>query len=188
MTMKKRISSKKGFMGFILILLMFPFSLYGEGLLGQDELPASLVGTPIRHGKNTQGEYMNNTTEAGQAAEEHVRITLTFAEGEALVKMSDNPTSRDFLLLLPLTLTFKDYARTEKISDLPRKLSVENAPAGSDPAVGDFTYYAPWGNLAVFYKDFGYSSGLILLGKIESGLEELASMSGDFTVTLEKVE
>lgn len=23
------------------------------------------------------------------------------------------------------------------------------------------TYYAPWGNLAIFYRDFGYSAGLV---------------------------
>jgi hypothetical protein len=78
--------------------------------------------------------------------------------------MYDNPTSRDFLTLLPLPLTLEDYARTEKISYLSRKLSTEDAPSGSDPSVGDFTYYSPWSNLAIFYKDFGYSSGLIILG------------------------
>ncbi|HWQ43041.1 MAG TPA: cyclophilin-like fold protein [Desulfosporosinus sp.] len=30
--------------------------------------------------------------------------------------MYDNPASKDFLLLLPLTLTFEDYSETEKIS------------------------------------------------------------------------
>lgn len=41
---------------------------------------------------------------------------------------------------LPLTLTLKDYAGTEKISDLPKRLSTEGAPSGSDPSVGDITY------------------------------------------------
>jgi hypothetical protein len=43
----------------------------------------------------------------------------------------------------PLTLTLEDYASIEKISDLPERLSTEDAPAGIDPAVGDITYYAP---------------------------------------------
>jgi hypothetical protein len=59
--------------------------------------------------------------------------------------LADNQTSRDFISLLPLTLKLKDYASTEKISYLPRKLLAADAPAGSDPAVGDITYYAPWG-------------------------------------------
>jgi hypothetical protein len=99
----------------------------------------------------------------------------------------DNATSRDFVSLLPISLTLKDYAATEKISDLPRKLSTEGAPAGSDPSVGDIAYYAPWGNLAVFHKDFHYSSGLIKLGKIDSGIEAL-NVPGPATVTVELID
>jgi hypothetical protein len=78
----------------------------------------------------------------------------------------DSPTTRDFLSLLPITLTLEDYAGTEMIAYLPRKLSEEGAPAGVDPSVGDITYHAPRGNLALFYGDFGYARGLIKLGRI----------------------
>jgi hypothetical protein len=64
-----------------------------------------------------------------------VRMDL---EGTAITAtLVDNETSRDFVSLLPLTLTLTDYAGTEKISDLPRRLSTEGAPDGSDPSVGD---------------------------------------------------
>jgi hypothetical protein len=47
-------------------------------------------------------------------------------EGTAITAtLVDNATSRDFVSLLPLTLTLEDYAATEKISDLPRRLSTE---------------------------------------------------------------
>ena len=52
-------------------------------------------------------------------------------------------TSRDFVSLLPLKLKLEDYGETEKIGYLPRKLSTEGAPPGSDPAIGDVSYYAP---------------------------------------------
>jgi hypothetical protein len=52
--------------------------------------------------------------------------------------------------------------------------------------VGDIAYYAPWGNLAIFYKDFGYSRGLIGLGRIDSGIEAL-NVPGSLTVTIERV-
>ncbi|MGJ7921774.1 cyclophilin-like fold protein [Neobacillus sp. LXY-4] len=41
---------------------------------------------------------------------------------------------------------------------------------------------------AYFYKDFGYSNGLIKLGKIESGIENLETMKDNFTVQIEKVD
>ena len=117
-----------------------------------------------------------------------VRIRLTFGETILTAVIIDNETSRDFISALPLTLTFEDYSKTEKISYLPKRLSTKNAPSGSDPSVGDITYYAPWGNLAIFYQDYGYSNGLIKLGKIDSGIEKLASINGNFTVKIERMD
>jgi len=139
------------------------------------------VGTMI-HGDKIMGDDM-------VSAKSGDRIKMTFGNEEVFVRMNDNPVSRDFLTQLPLTLTLKDYAGTEKISYLPKKLSTKDAPAGSDPDVGDFAYYSPWGNIAIYYRDFGYSDGLIILGSIESGgAEKLARMNGDFTVTLERTD
>ncbi|MEO7344361.1 MAG: cyclophilin-like fold protein, partial [Methylotenera sp.] len=77
----------------------------------------------------------------------------------------------------------------EKISYLPRKLSVAGAPSGYTPSVGDITYYAPWGNLAIFYKESkaGFANGLINLGKIDGGLEGLLGSDG-LNLTIEKIE
>lgn len=117
-----------------------------------------------------------------------VKIRLLFDDNAVTVTMHDNAAARDFINMLPLTLTFEDYAGTEKINRLAQKLATWDAPAGFDPTAGDFTYYAPWGNIAIFYKDFGYSSGLVSLGRIDAGMEKLAAMDGNFTVTIEKAE
>jgi hypothetical protein len=115
-----------------------------------------------------------------------MKIRMDVEDTVITATLVDNATSRDFVSLLPLTLTLKDYAGTEKISDLPRRLSTEGAPPGSDPSIGDITYYSPWGNLAVFYRDFGYSNGLIKLGKIDSGVEALSRL-GPLRVTIELI-
>lgn len=135
--------------------------------------------------QNSQDSVIDNE---GDAFMEDVKVKLTFNNEVAIVNMYENPTSRDLLSQLPLTITLEDYSGTEKISYLSKKLSTEEAPSGSDPSVGDFAYYAPWGNLAIYYKDFGYSNGLILLGKIESGLENLEKMKDNFTVKIEIVD
>lgn len=140
-----------------------------------------------KQGITTDESNKGESHDGGSDVMEDVRIKLAFNNEEVIVHMYDNPTSNDFLSLLPLTLTFEDYAGTEKISYPPNKLSTAEAPSGSDPSIGDLTYYAPWGNLAIFYKDFGHSNGLIKLGKIESGIEKLSNFHGDFTVTIEKV-
>ncbi|MGO4275583.1 cyclophilin-like fold protein, partial [Paenibacillus sp. TAF58] len=89
------------------------------------------------------------------------RIKLTFDNEEFIVKMYDNPTSRDFLTRLPLTLTFKEFSGFEKMSILDNGLSTEDAPSGSDPEVGDLGYFAPWKDVNMYYKDWKYSSGLV---------------------------
>ena len=113
-----------------------------------------------------------------------MKIRLKLGDRVITATLADSKATQDFISLLPLTLTLEDYAGTEKISNLPKKLSTEGTPAGSDPSVGDIAYYAPWGNLAIYYRDFGYSSGLILLGKLDSGIEALAGR-GKITVTID---
>ena len=116
------------------------------------------------------------------------RIRLVFDGGEAVVVLDDHPACRDLLSLLPVTLTFEDYNRTEKISYLPRKLDTRTSPDSCDPSEGSFTYYAPWGNLAVFYRDFRHSEGLVPLGHMEAGLEAFSRMNGEFSVRMERME
>ena len=86
-----------------------------------------------------------------------------------IADLKDNPSSRDLVAQLPLTLNFEDYHATEKIAYPPRKLVTQDAPEGFDPSVGTIAYYAPWGNLALFYEDFGYSKSLVNYGSVISG-------------------
>ncbi|HDR8196692.1 cyclophilin-like fold protein [Bacillus thuringiensis] len=116
-----------------------------------------------------------------------MRIKLIFGDKELIVNMYDNPTSREFLDQLPLKVTLQDFANTEKISVLNKKLTTKNAPSGSNPSIGDLAYFSPWGNIALFYEDHDFSNGLIKLGKIESGVGQLKSINGDFEVTIEKL-
>jgi hypothetical protein len=102
-----------------------------------------------------------------------MKIRLNVEGTSLAATLYDTEAARDFASLLPLTLTLEDYAATEKISDLPRKLSTSGAPAGTTASAGDIAYYAPWGNLALFYRAFAYSSGLVKLGSIDAGAELL---------------
>ncbi len=116
-----------------------------------------------------------------------MKIRLTVDGRSMTATLIDSPTARDFISLLPITFTLDDYAGTEKIVYLPRKLSVEGAPAGVDPSIGDITYYAPWGNLAIFYRDFGYAKGLIKLGSIDGDIG-VFDVSGTVTVDIEPLK
>jgi hypothetical protein len=116
-----------------------------------------------------------------------MKIRIDLDGTRVTATLDDTAPSQDFVSLLPLTLTLEDYNRTEKISDLPRRLSIQDAPAGVDPSRGDIAYYAPWGNLAIFYKDFPYSRGLVRLGRIDSGVQ-MFEKSRALKVTMRRVD
>lgn len=127
------------------------------------------------------------TNEVANKKAEDMKIRIRIGEKVVTATLNHSQTARDFVSLLPLTLTLEDYAKTEKISYLPRKLSTKGAPAGSDPSIGDIAYYAPWGNLAIFYKNGSYSNGLIILGKIDGDMEAL-NVPGTTKATIELVK
>tara|TARA_Y100000782_G_scaffold107401_1_gene129639 strand:- start:187 stop:660 length:474 start_codon:yes stop_codon:yes gene_type:complete len=121
--------------------------------------------------------------------ENTMQITMEI-DGEIINASLENGSSAaaDFYAMLPLTLTLTDYASTEKVSDLPGKLSTRTDPAGTSAKAGDITYYAPWGNLAIFYKNFGHANGLVKLGTMESGVDLLKKHKGAFEVVIKAAD
>ena len=97
-------------------------------------------------------------------------------------ELDSSPSAADFASLLPLTLHLQDYEVTERIADLPRKLSTEGAPSSYTPSAGDICFYAPWGNIAFFYQDGASSDGLVRLGCFRSGLDRLKKCDLDILV------
>ena len=127
------------------------------------------------------------TDEVSHSRRETMNIRMTMAGQIITASLEESDSARDFFAMLPLTLPLEDYAETEKIAYLPGKLTTQGAPKGIDPNVGDICYYTPWGNLAIYYRDFGYSSGLIRLGRITSDLDALTAQPSG-TLTIEAVK
>ncbi len=103
-------------------------------------------------------------------------LRLTIDGHRVDATLNDSATARDFAELLPLTLDLEDLHQAEKIADLPRRLSTSGAPEGADPKPGDLAYYAPWGQLATYYRDAPYAAGLVILGDMaDGGIDRLAT-------------
>lgn len=131
------------------------------------------------------GATAQTTAPQKEALPMKIRLLLN---GQTLqATLYNNPSARDFYSLLPLSLSLEDYAATEKIAYPPRKLNTIGAPEGFTPSAGDITYYAPWGNLALFHKGARHASGLVSLGKFDSGAE-LLKTPGKVAVVIERVE
>lgn len=56
---------------------------------------------------------------------EHRNIRLRVGDTTITAKLKDGPTARDFISMLPLTLTMNDLYRREKFAPLPRPISTD---------------------------------------------------------------
>ncbi|WHY95392.1 cyclophilin-like fold protein [Peribacillus simplex] len=157
----------------------------------------ALAACSSNDNNSSETDRDHNTSDNSNRAQEEptedslsdIRIKLSFNKEEVLVRMYDNPASRDFLDQLPLTVTFEDYVGKEKISILQKKLAADNIQSENQPKKGDFAYFSPWGNLAIFYKGIeDATNDLVILGQIESGKEKFENIQSDFTVSIEKVD
>jgi hypothetical protein len=115
-----------------------------------------------------------------------MKIRLNVADEVITATLMDSETTRDFISLLPLTLTMNDLFRREKFAHLPRALSNEGKRTHTYE-VGDVAYWSPGPDVAIFYRHDGQEvpePGIIVIGKIESGVEAL-NVPGSIRATVE---
>ena len=102
-----------------------------------------------------------------------MKVKITLDNQVHYGTLADNPSARSLFQQLPFTLPLEDYAASEKIARPQFKLNTAEAPARYRDKPGDITYYAPWGNLALFYKGSADADGLIYLGKFDGDYSAL---------------
>jgi hypothetical protein len=114
-------------------------------------------------------------------------VRITVADQTITAQLADNPTAQDLTDQLPLTLTFRDFNRVEKVAELPRPLTMDGVPAGDDPDINDIGYYAPSRSLVCYYGDVGYWDGIVRIGRFTDRDIELIERQPDgFQVTIER--
>lgn len=113
-------------------------------------------------------------------------IHIVIAGQRISAHLYDNPTARELAQRLPMTLTFRDFNRVEKIASLPEPLTTQGVPAGDDPEVADIGYYAPTQDLVLYYGDVGYWNGIVRVGQFDGNQLTLVQNQPDgFHVTIE---
>lgn len=115
-----------------------------------------------------------NTSERKAA----MKISVTAAGNTTVFKLNDSGAAKSLYAQLPLSITVEDYAGKEKIFYPPKKLDTADTPQGAAHEAGTLAYYAPWGDVVMFYERFGAAAGLYTLGHAVSGAEQIQKMSG----------
>lgn len=111
-----------------------------------------------------------------------MRITIdgTVVRGE----LWGNPTANSLIAKLPLTLDFRDFNALEKVATVTPPLSMDGMPSGDDPEPQDIGWYAPSGELVLYYGDVGYWNGIARIGRLDSVLE-IADRTVNFQAVIE---
>lgn len=133
---------------------------------------------------DARGEMRKDLAEGGL-----MQIQMHFGDKSFVLSLENNTAARDFYALLPLKLNFSDYVGKEKIARLDKSLSTQES-GEYDPQSGDFFYFAPWGNVGIFYAKQPPYKGLVKLGAVkdskESFIAHLKAQKQDFILTIEK--
>jgi len=118
-----------------------------------------------------------------------MKIRLRIDNKVLTATLADNKTARDFVSLLPLTLTTNDLFGREKFGHLPRAISEEGKRTHTYE-IGELAYWSPGPDVAIYYRNDGEKipdPGIIVIGKIDSGVEAL-NVPGSAKVTIEPIE
>ena len=113
-----------------------------------------------------------------------MHITVDANGKTTVFELNDSSAARDLYAQLPLSISVENYGGNEKIFYPPNKLDTTDTPQASAHATGTLAYYGPWGDVVMFYGDFGPAAGLYTLGHAVSGSEHIQGMSG--TIRVEK--
>jgi len=102
--------------------------------------------------------------------------------GQAIVfQLNNSLAARELYNQLPLSITVENYSSNEKIFYPPKKLNITDTPL-ADAHAGTLAYYAPWGDVVMFFGSFGSAPGLYELGQVVSGGELIKELSGKIEI------
>jgi hypothetical protein len=85
---------------------------------------------------------------------DNMKIRLRIKDRVLTATLIDSKTTRDFISLLPVTLTMNDLFGREKFGHLPRAISEGRAPRHTYE-IGDVAYWSPGPDLAIYYHHDG---------------------------------
>ena len=113
-----------------------------------------------------------------------MRIRVSNGDKVIIYELNDSKASSSLYNQLPLTLEVEDYSTNEKIF-YPSELDVSDAPL-AEGGSGVLAYYAPWGDVVMFYGNFSANSSLYELGHVIEGEDNIKDLSGE--IVIEKLE
>lgn len=115
--------------------------------------------------------------------DEDLRISIQGNGHTIVFQLNDSAASRSLYNQLTLSLEVEDYSSNEKIFYPPEKLDTGDTPLTEGGEAGGLAYFSSWGNVIMYYGNFGPYSGLYDLGTAVSGSEWIQELSGEILIS-----
>ncbi|MGN0940183.1 MAG: cyclophilin-like fold protein [Selenomonadaceae bacterium] len=151
------------------------FAFAGCGASASKPTPTSNVAT-----NSAQTESIAATQQ--DTKEETSIITITNNGRKLTVALNDSAAAKVLIQQLPMTVEVKNFSDNEKLF-YPKETLPKEAPTALATR-GTLACFTPWGNLTIFYKDYGDGTDedLIELGHIIEGDEYIEELEGQMTL------
>lgn len=120
--------------------------------------------------------------DGGRTEDGSMRLQVQNGDTVIVFALNDSRAARELYAQLPLTAEAEDFGLNEKIFYPPEELSAEDAPQ-ADGQKGTLAYYAPWGDVVMFYAPFEPSGSLYALGEAVSGMEDIGTLAGTLEIS-----
>lgn len=121
----------------------------------------------------------NNVSDSGNM------IRISDGNNTIIFELNYSEAASDLYNQLPLTIEVENFSSNEKIFYPPNELDINNTPQ-AEGGIGTLAYYAPWGDVVMFYDDFSSSTGLYELGEATEGVDLIRNLTGQ--ITIERIE
>ena len=119
--------------------------------------------------------------EKTEVADGEMRIRVSDGTHTVIYRLNDTPSAKSLFSMLPLETVVENYGSNEKIFYPEETIDTTGGMEGSGGA-GGLALFSPWGNVVMFYDDFGSYPGLYLLGEAVEGTELIRELSGTIKV------
>jgi hypothetical protein len=117
-------------------------------------------------------------------------VVLRFGDHAVAATLAGTAAATELAAMLPLRLTLSDAWRQAKTARLPQPVGVEGTEPTLRPVPGGIYYWPDTATFAVYYDDLGQSvppPGLIRLGTVDAGLDDIAGAGRQVTVHIDRV-
>lgn len=111
-----------------------------------------------------------------------LKVRVSSGSTSVVFTLNDTQAAQDLYAQLPLTVEVENFSTNEKIFYPKKKLNITGA-SEAYAKKGGLCYYAPWGNVVMFYAHFGQGNRLYSLGEAIEGVDNIEKLRGKITIS-----